>query len=44
LHVSILLSIGITSPIAIPFGKRWFGDMVYVNAIGWMIIVSAVQS
>lgn len=44
LHASILLSAGITSPITIPSGKRWFGDMVYVSAIGWVILVSAMQS
>jgi hypothetical protein len=44
LHASILLSTGITSPITIPVGKRWFGSMVYVSAIGWVIIFSAVQS
>jgi hypothetical protein len=41
---SIPLSTGITSPITIPAGKSWFGGMVDVHTIGWVIIISALQS
>lgn len=44
LHPSIQLSTGVTTPITIPLGKRWFGSLLYVNAIGWVTIVSALQS
>lgn len=44
LSPSILRSTGIASPITIPAGKRWFGSMVYVDPIGWVTILSTLQS
>jgi hypothetical protein len=29
--------------VTIPAGKRWFGEMVHVSALGWVIILSATQ-
>ena len=44
LEPSILLSTGHTVPIVIAPGKRWFGGMVHVDAVGWVLISSAMQS
>jgi hypothetical protein len=43
LHPSIQLVTGATTPVTIPVGKRWFGSMIYISAIGWMTIFSAPQ-
>jgi hypothetical protein len=43
LGASIVLSAGITASVTIPAGKRWFGEMVHVSALGWVIILSATQ-
>jgi len=43
LDSSYLRSTGIASAIAIPSGKRWFGQLVNVQALGWVVIASAVQ-
>jgi hypothetical protein len=37
-------STGIASAISIPSGKRWFGQLVKVQALGWVVIASAVQA
>jgi hypothetical protein len=44
LDASYLRSTGIASAIAIPSGKRWFGQLVNVQALGWVVIASAVQA
>lgn len=41
---SILLTSGITTPIAVASGKRWFGGLRYVNGVGWLLLASTVQS
>lgn len=43
-HASILLTTGITTPIAIASGKRWFGGLRYVTGVGWFLLASTVQS
>jgi hypothetical protein len=41
LDPAMVLSTGITSPITIASGTRWFGGMVYLSTVGWVIIFSA---
>jgi hypothetical protein len=41
---SILVTTGIISPITIPAEKRGFAILVFVSAVGWVAIVSAVQT
>jgi hypothetical protein len=41
---SVMLSAGITAPITIAAGKRWFGELVHVSGLGWVIVLSATQS
>jgi hypothetical protein len=44
LDASYVRSTGIASAISIPSGKRWFGQLVNVQALGWVVIASAVQA
>ncbi len=44
LHPSILLTTGVNTPIAVPPDKRWFASMVYIEATGWVIVASTVQT
>lgn len=44
IHASILLTTGVTTPIAIASGKRWFGGLRYVTGVGWFLLASTVQS
>jgi hypothetical protein len=44
LDASYLRSTGIASAISIPSGKRWFGQLVKVEDLGWVVIASAVQA
>lgn len=44
LNASILLTAGITGPIAVPIGKKWFGGLRYVTGVGWFLLASTVQS
>jgi hypothetical protein len=34
----------IAAAISIPSGKQWFGQLVNVQALGWVVIASAVQA
>jgi hypothetical protein len=40
---SIVRSAGISATVTIAAGKRWFGELVHVSALGWVIILSATQ-
>jgi hypothetical protein len=40
---AIALSAGIGPSVTIAAGKRWFGELVHVSALGWVIILSATQ-
>ena len=44
LNASYVRSTGIASAISIPSGKRWFGQLVNVQALGWVVIASAIQA
>ena len=44
LDASYVRSTGVASAISIPSGKRWFGQLVNVQALGWVVIASAVQA
>jgi hypothetical protein len=44
LDAAYVHSTGIASAISIPSGKRWFGQLVKVQALGWVVIASAVQA
>jgi hypothetical protein len=44
LDASYLRSTGIASAISIPSGKRWFGQLVNVQGLGWVVIASPVQA
>jgi hypothetical protein len=41
---SIALSAGMAATVTIPAGKRWFGEMVHVSGLGWVVILSAAQA
>jgi len=43
-NASILLTTGITSPIAVGASKRWFGGLKYVTGVGWFLLASTVQT
>ena len=44
LDASYVRSTGIASAISIPSGKRWFGQLVNVQALGWVVLASAIQA
>ena len=44
LDASYVRSTGIASAISIPSGKRWFGQLVNVQAFGWVVLASAIQA
>jgi hypothetical protein len=44
LNASYVRSTGIASAISIPSGKRWFGQLVNVQALGWVVVASAIQA
>jgi len=41
---SITLSAGVPTTVTIAAGKRWFGEMVNVGGLGWVVILSATQA
>ena len=41
---SITLSVGVPTTVTIAAGKRWFGEMVNVGGLGWVVILSATQA
>jgi hypothetical protein len=44
LDASYVRSTGIASAISIPSGKRWFGQLVNVEALGWVVLASAIEA
>ena len=44
LDASYVRSTGVASAISIPSGKRWFGQLVNVQALGWVVLASAIQA
>lgn len=40
LDPAIRLSTGAAPPTTIAAGRRWFGDMVYLDSVGWVILFS----
>ena len=43
-NASILLTTGITTPIAVTLSKRWFGGLRYVSGVGWFLLASTMQA
>ena len=44
LDASYVRSTGVASAISIPSGKRWFGQLVNVQALGWVVLAFAIQA
>jgi len=40
---AILLCTDTLSPIVIPAGRRWFGSLTHVSAVGWFLTTAALQ-